>query len=48
MLNFLYCIDKNYNIQAAVSIYSLLESLDESINLFIIHQNSNELNLPKR
>ena len=31
MLNFLYCFDKNYNIQAAVSIYSLLENLDEQI-----------------
>tara|TARA_X000000368_G_scaffold111569_1_gene86836 strand:- start:701 stop:1630 length:930 start_codon:yes stop_codon:yes gene_type:complete len=48
MLNFLYCFDKNYNIQAAVSIYSLLEKLDEKINLYIIHQNCNELNLPKK
>ena len=48
MLNFLYCFDKNYNIQAAVSIYSLLENLDENINLYIIHQNSKEINLPKK
>ena len=46
MLNFLYCFDKNYNIQASVSIYSLLENLNEKIDLYIIHENSSDLNLP--
>ena len=38
MLNFLYCFDSNYNIQTIVSIYSLLKSVSEKINIFIIHQ----------
>lgn len=38
MLNFLYCFDSNYNIQSIVSIYSLLNSISEKINIFIIHQ----------
>ena len=46
MYSFLYCFDTNYNIQASVSIYSLLEHVDEKIDIFIIHQNSNELNIP--
>ena len=33
MLNFLYCFDQNYNIQALVSIYSLLENITEKINI---------------
>ena len=36
-MNFLYCFDKNYNIQALVSIYSLLENITEKINIHIIH-----------
>ncbi len=38
MLNFLYCFDKNYNIQALVSIHSLLENITEKINIHIIHK----------
>ena len=38
MLNFLYCFDKNYNTQALVSIYSLLENITEKINIHIIHK----------
>ena len=38
MLNFLYCFDQNYNIQALVSIYSLLENITEKINIHIIHK----------
>jgi len=38
MLNFLYCFDENYNIQALVSIYSLLENITEKINIHIIHK----------
>lgn len=38
MLNFLYCFDNNYNIQASVSIYSLLEKVSEKISIYIIHK----------
>ena len=48
MYSFLYCFDINYNIQASVSIYSLLEHVDEKIDIFIIHQNSDELNIPEK
>ena len=34
MLNFLYCFDNGYNIQAQCSIYSLHENVDEKINQF--------------
>ena len=37
-MNFLYCFDKNYNIQAYVSIFSLLENVNEKINIYIIHK----------
>lgn len=37
MYNFLYCFDSNYNVQAAVSIHSILEKLNENINVYIIH-----------
>jgi len=40
-LNFLYCFDKNYNIQGYLSIASLLENVTEKINIFIIHDNVN-------
>ena len=45
--SFLYCFDINYNIQASVSIYSLLEHVDENIDIFVIHQNSNDLYMPE-
>ena len=41
MYNFVYCFDKNFNTQSAVSIYSLLENVDEQINLYIIHNEPN-------
>lgn len=41
MYNFVYCFDKNFNTQSAVSIYSLLENVDEQINLYIIHSEPN-------
>ena len=44
MLNFLYCFDNGYNIQAQCSIYSLLENVDEKINIYIIHKNKNDSN----
>tara|TARA_B100001029_G_C15063999_1_gene461635 strand:- start:19775 stop:20731 length:957 start_codon:yes stop_codon:yes gene_type:complete len=38
MINFLYCFDSNYNIQANNSIYSLLENVSEKINITILHK----------
>ena len=47
-LNFLYCFDENYNVQAFTSIISLLDNLDEDINIHILHDDENTLNdLPK-
>ena len=40
MLNYLYCLDENYNFQALNSINSLLEQSSEKINLYIIHKSS--------
>lgn len=45
MLNFVYCLDKNYNIQALTSINSLLERIDEKVNIHIIHDDPDSLNL---
>ena len=39
MLNILYCLDENYNIQASNSIFSILENTSENINIYIIHKN---------
>ena len=36
-LNFLYCFDENYNFQALTSMISLLDSVDEEINIYVIH-----------
>ena len=39
MFNFLYCFDDNYNIPAFCSIFSLLENVDEKINIVVMHKN---------
>ena len=39
MQNILYCFDENYNIQATVSMFSLLKQTNEKINFHIIHKN---------
>ena len=39
MFNFLYCFDSNYNVQATVSMLSLLDNVQNKINIFIIHEN---------
>ena len=39
MLNFVYCLDENYNKQSLCSIYSLLENIDEKIIINLIHKN---------
>ena len=41
MLNYLYCFDTNYNIQAFNSISSLLTNSINKINIFIIHKDKN-------
>jgi lipopolysaccharide biosynthesis glycosyltransferase len=49
MLNFLYAFDRNYNTQAFVSIYSVLQNITEKINLYLILDETNEnLNIPKK
>tara|TARA_Y100001935_G_C17274916_1_gene494113 strand:- start:511 stop:1437 length:927 start_codon:yes stop_codon:yes gene_type:complete len=40
-LNFLYAFDNNYNTQGCVSIYSLLENVEEQINVYVILDQSN-------
>ncbi len=37
MFTFIYCFDENYNIQGFVSIMSLLEKVNEKINVVIVH-----------
>ena len=41
ILNFLFAFDKNYNTQASVSIYSLLENLENKVNIYVILDKSN-------
>ena len=36
-MEFVYCIDKNFNNQLSASIYSLLNNVDEDINISILH-----------
>ena len=43
-MNFLYCFDENYNIQASISIHSLLEHLETKVNIHIIHKNPHSFN----
>ena len=38
MLNFLYCIDENYNKQFETSVFSLLENVSEKIKIYVIHK----------
>lgn len=42
MLNFLYCLDENYNHQLSVSLYSLLQNINQPISVFIIHKTHND------
>ena len=37
-MNFIYCLDDNYNVQCNISVYSLLENTDIKINIYIIHK----------
>jgi len=45
MLNFLYCIDENYNRQFETSIFSLLENISEKIKIYVIHEDPNSLSV---
>ena len=48
-MNFLYCFDKNYNIQGFISIFSVLEQVDTKVNFFIIHKDKVSLEIfPKK
>jgi|TARA_Y100000389_G_C17470708_1_gene530435 lipopolysaccharide biosynthesis glycosyltransferase len=38
MLNFLYCFDDNYNVPAFASMHSLLNNINEKVNIFVIHK----------
>jgi len=49
MLNFLYAFDENYNIQGCVSMFSLLENVEEKINIYVIKdQSSSTFSFPKK
>lgn len=39
VLNFVYCFDENFNLQALTSINSLLDKLSVKANIYIIHKN---------
>ena len=42
MNNFLFCFDSNYNIPASCSMISLLDNVDEKINIYIMHQDESD------
>jgi len=43
-LNFVYCFDDNFNLQALTSIRSLLDNITKKANIFIIHKNMESFN----
>ena len=43
-MNFLYCIDSNYNLQCYISICSLLKHSDEDLIIHIIHKDQESFN----
>ena len=44
MINFIYCLDENYNTQCITSIFSILEKTSEKVNFFILHENPDSIN----
>lgn len=44
MLNLVYAIDDNYNIQTAISIKSFAENTNTKINIYILHKNKKSFN----
>ncbi len=48
-INFLYCFDTNYNLQAFTSMISLLDCSTKKINIYVIHNENNfELKVPNK
>lgn len=48
-VNFLYCFDTNYNLQAFTSMMSLLDCSTKKINIYVIHNEKNfELQVPEK
>lgn len=47
ILNFLYCFDTNYNYQAFSSIISLLDCINVKINIYILHNDKTNLQIPE-
>ena len=43
MINYLFCLDDNYNYQFLTSLCSLNENSTKKFNVFVIHKNSNNL-----
>lgn len=43
-LNFVYCFDENFNLQALTSMKSLLDKISTKANIFIIHKNVKSFN----
>ena len=39
MINFVLCFDKNYNDVAHLFLHTLLNKVNEKINVYIIHNN---------
>ena len=37
-MNFIYCLDKNYNVQALMSFFSLNKTTSEKITIYIAHK----------
>jgi lipopolysaccharide biosynthesis glycosyltransferase len=44
VINFIYCLDENYNTQCITSIFSILEKTSEKANFFILHENPASIN----
>lgn len=44
-LNFLYCFDRNFNVQGAVAINSLLNNVTSKVNIYIIHDEVDSFNM---
>lgn len=47
-LSFLYCFDTKYNNQAFSSMISLLDYIDEEIDIYILHNDLSQLNIPEK
>jgi lipopolysaccharide biosynthesis glycosyltransferase len=43
VINYIYCLDENYNTQCITSIFSILEKTSEKANFFILHENPSSI-----